>query len=138
MTIQTNIASHIRPILTTFTYYITFITLGLTMAATGPALPWLAEQTHSRIGQISLIFVASSLGYMIGSLISGKGYDRFPGHHIQTAMLVLMSTMAAMVPVIPWLWLLMLYSFFSGSGRQGSTWAATLYLCGCTVEKLDP
>ena len=66
----------------TFSYYATYITLGGTMAIAGPALPWLARQTGSRLDQISLIFIATSLGYMIGSLLSGKAYDRLPGHRI--------------------------------------------------------
>lgn len=119
LTVKTNTASHVRPILTTFAYYIAFITLGLTMAVTGLALPWLAEQTHSSISQISLIFVAGSLGYMIGSLISGRGYDRFRGHRIQTAMLVLMAMAAAMIPVTPWLWPLIVIFFLLGIGQAG-------------------
>jgi len=105
--------------LNTVAYYIAFIMLGLTAAVTGPALPWLAEQTQSRIDQISLIFVAGPLGYMIGSLLSGRGYDRFPGHRIQTAMLVLLAAVAAMVPVIPSVWPLLAVFFLLGIGQAG-------------------
>ncbi len=119
MSARANANSHVRPILTTFAYYIVFIALGLTTAVAGPSLPWLAEQTRSRIDQISLIFVASSLGYMIGSLISARGYERFPGHHIQSAMLLLMAATAAMMPVVPWLWPLLILFFLLGMGQSG-------------------
>jgi FHS family Na+ dependent glucose MFS transporter 1 len=119
LTAQTDTTSHVRPILNTLAYYSAFITLGLTAAVTGPALPWLAEQTQSRIDQISLIFVVGSLGYMIGSLLSGRGYDRFPGHRIQAAMLLLMAVAVAIVPVIPSVWPLLAVCFFLGIGQGG-------------------
>ena len=119
MTAQTDTVSHVRPKLNTLAYYIAFIMVGLTVAVTGPALPWLAEQTHSSIDQISLILVAGQLGYVVGSLFSGRGYDRFSGHRIQTAMLMLMAVALAMVPVISSLWPLLAVYFLIGTGRGG-------------------
>jgi FHS family Na+ dependent glucose MFS transporter 1 len=105
--------------LNTLAYYIAFTMLGLTTAVTGPALPWLAEQTQSRIAQISLILVVGRLGYMTGSLLSGRGYDRFPGHHILSAVLMLMAAAAVMVPFISLLWPLLAVSFLLGIGQGG-------------------
>ena len=64
-------------------YYAGFIVLGLIVAALGPTLPLLAAQTHSSLSQISILFTVNSLGYIGGSLLSGRMYDRYPGQHGQ-------------------------------------------------------
>lgn len=97
-----------------FAYYVTYITLGATMAISGPALPWLAEHTASRIDQISIIFVATSLGYMIGSLFSGQAHDRLPGHRIQALSLLAISLSAGLVPILHSLWFLVVVLFLLG------------------------
>jgi len=107
--------SRVKPLTATFAYYVAFITLGATMSLTGPALPWLAQQTSSRLDQISIIFVASSLGYMTGSQLGGRAYDRFPGHRIQALALLGISISSALVPVLHSLWFLVAVIFFLGT-----------------------
>ena len=60
--------------ITTAAYYVAFIFLGLTVAAEGPTLLKLAEHTSSTLDQISLMFLFSSFGYLVGSLIGGRIY----------------------------------------------------------------
>jgi len=78
--------------------YIAFILLGLTTAVTGPTLPELAHRTSSRIDQISLIFITGSLGYLIGSWLGGRAYDRLPGNRIIPASLTLLAVATALIP----------------------------------------
>jgi FHS family Na+ dependent glucose MFS transporter 1 len=78
--------------------YIAFILLGLTTAVTGPTLPELAHRTSSRIDQISLIFITGSLGYLIGSWLGGRAYDRIPGNRIIPAGLTLLAVATALIP----------------------------------------
>ena len=111
--------AHFKPLPATFAYYTTFITLGATMALSGPALPWLAQHTNSRLDQISSIFIASSLGYMVGSRLGGQAYDRFQGHRIQALAMLLIALSAALVPVLHSLWLLVVILFLLGT-FQGS------------------
>ena len=42
-------------------------------------LPALAEQTRSTLGQVSILFSARALGYLLGSLLGGRLFDRLPG-----------------------------------------------------------
>ncbi len=105
----------LKPLTTTIAYYATFITLGATTAISGPALPWLAQHTASPLDQISIIFVASSLGYMLGSQLGGRTYDRFPGHRIQSLSLFVISLSAILVPMLHSLWLLVLALFLMGT-----------------------
>jgi fucose permease len=90
----------------TAAYYAAFIGLGLGIAAIGPTLPDLAEHTRTRFSEISFLFTAHSLGYLVGSLAAGQIYDRVRGHPIMAAMLVALTVMMFLIPVAPLLWLL--------------------------------
>ncbi|HET9590357.1 MAG TPA: MFS transporter, partial [Anaerolineales bacterium] len=102
--------------ITTIAYYLSFILLGATTAASGPSLPKLAEHTSSGLDRISLIFVFGSLGYLIGSYFGGRAYDRIPGHKLMALALVAMALVSALIPIAPVLWLLLLAMFLSGLG----------------------
>jgi FHS family Na+ dependent glucose MFS transporter 1 len=95
-----------RKLARTIGYYAGFIALGLTTASLGPTLPGLAEHTGAHLNEISFLFTAKSLGYLVGSLRGGRWYDRLPGHRVQAAALLLMAGMMALVPVLPLLWVL--------------------------------
>jgi MFS transporter, FHS family, Na+ dependent glucose transporter 1 len=91
---------------TTAAYYTAFILLGLTIAAEGPTLLKLAEHTSSALNQISSIFLFGSFGYLVGSYIGGRIYDRVPGHHFMAGVLVFLGIMVAMVPLATSRWVL--------------------------------
>ena len=85
----------------TISYFIAFVALGLAMAALGPTLPALAEQTKVSLADISYLFTARSFGFLLGSLFSGRFYDRLRGHTVMAVMIIAMSAMLALVPIIP-------------------------------------
>ncbi len=87
-------------------YYTAFIALGLVTASLGPTLPGLAENTGAKLGEISFLFTTRSLGYLLGSVLGGRLYDRVRGHPLMAAVLFVMAAMAALIPLIPLLWLL--------------------------------
>jgi FHS family Na+ dependent glucose MFS transporter 1 len=122
----------------TFAYYATYITLGATMALSGPALPWLAQNTSSRIDQISIIFVATSLGYMTGSLLSGRLFDRFPGHRIQALALLVIASSAALVPVLHSLPFLVAVLFLLGNFQGALDVGCNTLLNWTHAEKVGP
>ena len=92
---------------TTTAYYAAFVALGLSIAVLGPTLPGLAEQTHSHLSQISYLFTAHALGYLLGSLQAGQIFDRVRGHPVMAAMLLVMAAALVLIPLMPMLWLLM-------------------------------
>ena len=87
--------------ITTTAYYLAFILLGLTIAAEGPTLLKLAEHTSSALDEISSLFLFGSLGYLLGSYIGGRLYDRVPGHRFMAGVLVCLGIMVALVPLAP-------------------------------------
>jgi FHS family Na+ dependent glucose MFS transporter 1 len=129
---------HFKPLTATIAYYTTFIILGATMAINGPALPWLAQHTTSRLDQISIIFIASSLGYMTGSQLGGRAYDRLPGHRIQALALLLISLSASLVPVLHSLWLLVVILFLLGIFQGALDVGCNTLLTWIHGEKVGP
>jgi FHS family Na+ dependent glucose MFS transporter 1 len=123
----------------TAAYYAAFITLGLAVGATGPVLPVLARHTHTALDGISLIFVTSSLGYMTGTWIGGRAYDRFPGHSLVGTSLVIASVMLFLLPNLSILWLLAalfaLLAFFQGAVDVGGN-TLLIWLHGSKVGPL--
>jgi FHS family Na+ dependent glucose MFS transporter 1 len=92
--------------ITTAAYYVAFVLLGLTIAAEGPTLLKLAEHTSSALDQISSIFLFGSFGYLVGSFLGGRVYDRIPGHRFMASVLVFLGLIIALVPVATSRWML--------------------------------
>jgi FHS family Na+ dependent glucose MFS transporter 1 len=107
-------SANIHRWIATIAYYLSFIILGASTAASGPSLPKLAEHTSSGLDRISLIFVFGSLGYLIGSYFGGRAYDRIPGHKLMAVALVALALVSVLIPIAPALWMLLLAMFFSG------------------------
>jgi len=106
--------AHTHPIIATIAYYIAFIILGMTTAASGPSLLKLADHTSSGLDRISLIFVFSSLGYLIGSFFGGRAYDRFPGHKLMAVTLLFIAIASILIPISSTLNILLFAMFLSG------------------------
>ncbi|MDZ4158973.1 MAG: hypothetical protein U1B80_04200, partial [Anaerolineaceae bacterium] len=98
----------------TLIYFIAFIALGLTRAALGATLPGLAEQTQSTFQQISYLFTAHSMGYLLGAYRGGRLYDRLPGHTLNAAALFGMTFLLVLAPGMKLLWLLVLVFLLLG------------------------
>jgi FHS family Na+ dependent glucose MFS transporter 1 len=98
----------------TILYSLAFIALGLGSGSLGPTLPALAAQTRVGIGEISSMFIARSLGTMIGSYLIGRFYDRVKGHPLLALSLVAAAVTMALIPTATLLQVLLLLSAFLG------------------------
>jgi MFS transporter, FHS family, Na+ dependent glucose transporter 1 len=87
-------------IVLTVTYYASFVLLGLYSATLGPTINKLAEHTGSDLATISVLVTAAALGYLGGSLVSGKLYDRFRGQPLIAGSLLLVAAIAATMPLL--------------------------------------
>lgn len=81
-------------------YWTTFLVVGLSLSILGPALSELRGRTGASIGEIGVLFVGQSAGYVLGSFAGGRLYDRFRGHHVYAGSLVVMGAGLAVVPVL--------------------------------------
>ena len=89
----------------TIVYYYAFILLGLTFALLGPTIEVLSGNAGVSIADASILFTAYSLGYLGGSLISGRLYDRMRGHPVVAGCLILVAVLLALMPSLQSLWL---------------------------------
>jgi FHS family Na+ dependent glucose MFS transporter 1 len=96
-------------------YYGGYVVIGIFAASLGPTLPALAEHTGSHLSQISFLFTTRSVGYLLGSVVLGRLYDRLPAHSLMAGMLVLITTLMALTPVAPSLVLLALVQLLWGA-----------------------
>lgn len=98
----------------TIAYFASFISLGMATASLGPALPHLAENTGSLISEVSILFSTKSGGYLLGSIVGGRLYDRIPGHLVAFIAVAGIGVTMALTPVIPLLWVLAAVLFILG------------------------
>ena len=102
---------------TTLAYFAAFITLGMTSASLGPTLDALAVQTSAGIQQISWLFPVRSFGYLMGSFLAGRLYDRMNGHRLMGFALILMAGMMAFIPTLPLFAILLAVLLAAGVGE---------------------
>jgi FHS family Na+ dependent glucose MFS transporter 1 len=126
------------PMTQTIGYYIAFVTLGMFSASLGPTIPGLAQHTHSTLGQISYLFTARSLGYLLGSFAGGHLYDRRPGHPVMAGVLAVMATMMVFAPMIPLLWVLAAVLLVLGMGEGTLDVGGNTLLVWVHGEKVGP
>jgi FHS family Na+ dependent glucose MFS transporter 1 len=79
-------------------YFATYVLLGLMLTSIGPSMDALRAQSRSSTETIALLFTASSLGYIAGSLLAGRLYARFAGHRVLTAALLILAPLTLTVP----------------------------------------
>src|SRR5215510_14103805 len=79
-------------------YLVSFLVVGLSMSMLGPALTELRDRSGADIGDIGILFAGQSIGYIVGSFSGGRMYDRFNGHRVFAAALVVLAVGLALVP----------------------------------------
>ena len=119
-------------------YFLAFIALGMTSASLGPTLPGLAEQTGTQLSGISYLFATRSLGFLAGSILAGRIYDRLPGHPIILGALLLMSISLAVIPFMSQLWLLTAVMLLAGIVESGIDIGSNTLLVWRFGEKVGP
>jgi FHS family Na+ dependent glucose MFS transporter 1 len=95
-----------KPLLLSLNYYLLFIYLGLGMGVVGPTIPSLAAQVGVSVGTMGLLFVIGSVGYTIGTSLSGRIFDKLPAHPVLGLSMLACAGLTALIPFIPTFWLL--------------------------------
>ena len=93
-------------LLQTIAYFLGFIGLGLIMVSSGPHLQNLLEHTNATMDAFGVVFIISSVGFLIGSFIGGLLFDRIKGHTIIAGCFTLMGISMAVMPLIPNMWVM--------------------------------
>src|SRR6478736_4239419 len=86
-------------------YLLAFVFLGLASTFAGPALSFLRDRAGTDDAGIGLVFVGSSVGYVIGSFVAGRIVDRGGGHRLWSiavgAALVAVAVISALTALGP-------------------------------------
>jgi len=122
----------------TIGYFGALIAIGLSIATLGPTLPYLADNTASSLNQISVLFSARSLGYLLGSLGIGRLYDRLSGHRLIASLLLVLGVTMALTPLISFLWLLVAVLFILGISEGGTDVGSNTLLIWVHGRKVGP
>lgn len=117
-TTQLNTAQQRVRRLRTAGYFTTILIIGLVAAIIGPAIPGLAENVRGTLAALGTLFTVRSLGGILGSLLSGRLYDRLPGHSILAITMLLLAAAVASIPLASSLWVLWIFVFFTGLGES--------------------
>jgi MFS transporter, FHS family, Na+ dependent glucose transporter 1 len=126
------------PFVVTLIYYGAFLGLGLVSASLGPSLPSFAERTHVQLKQVSVLFTAVNLGYLIGALLGGRVLDRRAGHPIMVAGLVISAVLMAMAPLMPFLPLMAVVMLLLGGSQAFVDVGGNTLLVWLHREKVSP
>src|SRR5262245_39264670 len=79
-------------------YLASFLIVGMALSVLGPALTELRERSDADIGDIGVLFVGMSSGYVVGSFTGGRLFDRFNSHRVFAGSLVFLGLGLALVP----------------------------------------
>jgi MFS family permease len=87
-------------------YLVAFVMLGIQASFAGPALSHLRDRMHTDDGGIAWVFVGAAVGYIAGSMLSGRGVDGGKGHSRWVLCMALSTAAVGLVAVVPNLGLL--------------------------------
>jgi MFS transporter, FHS family, Na+ dependent glucose transporter 1 len=121
-----------------FGYYFTFICIGLDLGVTGPTLPALAGQTGATIGSMGLLFLAGSVGSVVGTAISGRVFERLPGHAVLGVAQLCAAVLIALMPVAHWFPLLIAIVALKGAASGFINTGANTLLVWTHRDKSGP
>jgi fucose permease len=123
---------------TTIGYFAAFVALGLAYASLGPTLTDLAANVRVDLSKISYALSARGLGYLMGSVVGGRLYDRVGGHPVMAAMLVLVSALLIAIPFAAVLWLLIALIFLIGVFEGAIDVGGNTLLVWLHGDRVDP
>lgn len=119
-------------------YYLGLMVLGLVVAVLGPTLPALAAQTGSTLGDVSFLFSARSIGGLLGALLAGHVFDRYAGHPILITTLVAIGLALVLIPLMPWLWVLIVVVLLLGTAESALDVGSNTLLVWLHGRKVGP
>ena len=81
-------------------YFGVFLVVGLSFGLVGPSISLLAEQTNTSLASIGIVLVTYGFGYVLGTQIFSRGYDRGYGNRLIGCALLIAASSFALVPFI--------------------------------------
>lgn len=122
----------------TIAYYAAYFLLGATIASLGPSLIYLGTNTAAHPETWGLLFLTRSAGYLSGSLIGGRLFQRWNGSVLLSAALLSAAVTLGVLPAITAFFLLMAAMFLIGICEGGLDVGCNLQLVWVYRERSAP
>ena len=81
-------------------YFGVFLVVGIAFGLVGPSISLLAEQVGTTIASVGIVLVTYGLGYIIGTQIFARGYDKGFGNRLIGTALFTGSCCLATIPFV--------------------------------------
>jgi fucose permease len=81
-------------------YFGVFLVVGLSFGLVGPSISLLADQTNASLASIGIVLVAYGFGYVLGTQLFARGYDRGYGNRLIGCALLFAASSFALVPFV--------------------------------------
>lgn len=137
--------NHIRSLKTiptkipaTIGYYAALFAFGLASAVLGPALPALAENSGVALGDTGVLFTTRGIGFLLGSLAAGRGYDSWKGHPLLSVALILTAVSLVFTPLAGQFWQLNFLMFATGFTSSNLLVGSNTLLIWLHRERVGP
>jgi len=109
-----------RPTRSHRAYFAVFLVVGLAFGLVGPSISLLAEQVGTDIASVGIILVTYGFGYVLGTQIFARGYDRGLGNRLIGCSLFVAASCFALVPFVSMRLLLAIMFLFFGAAVSTS------------------
>lgn len=101
-------------------YFGVFLVVGAAFGLIGPSISLLAEQVGTNIASVGIVLVTYGFGYIVGTQIFARGYDRGFGNRLIGASLLIAGTCLATIPFVSTRLILALMFFMFGAAVSTS------------------
>ena len=81
-------------------YFGAFLVVGLAFGLIGPSISLLADQVSTTVASVGIVLVTYGFGYIIGTQIFARGYDRGYGNRLIGTSLLIAATCLASIPFV--------------------------------------
>ncbi|MFM2436168.1 MAG: hypothetical protein RL353_158, partial [Actinomycetota bacterium] len=81
-------------------YFGVFLVVGVAFGLVGPSISLLAEQVGVNLASVGIVLVAYGFGYIIGTQIFARGYDRGFGNRLIGTSLLIAASCLAIIPFV--------------------------------------
>ncbi|TRZ79333.1 MAG: MFS transporter [Actinobacteria bacterium] len=119
-------------------YFGVFLVVGVAFGLVGPSISLLAEQVGTTIASVGIVLVTYGLGYIIGTQIFARGYDKGYGNRLIGTALLTASACLATIPFVSSRIILALMFLFFGTAISTSDVGCNTLIVWELKERVGP
>lgn len=119
-------------------YFAVFLVVGIAFGLVGPSISLLADQVGASLASIGIVLVFYGLGYVIGTQIFARGYDRGLGNRLIGCSLLIAGSCFALIPFVSARLVLALMFLMFGAAVSTSDVGCNTLIVWELKEKVGP